>query len=78
MNKKTPNLLRSLSVILCAAVLAGSFPSDMQTVSGRCFVQCHCHINPFFQVLLLIVKSAENVRIGNLSVRLQYLQGVPL
>ena len=35
MNKKTPNLLRSLSVILCAAVLAGSFPSDMQTVSAE-------------------------------------------
>ena len=35
MNKKTPNLLRSLSVILSAAVLAGSFPSDMQTVSAE-------------------------------------------
>lgn len=35
MNKKTPNLLRSLSVILCATVLAGSFPSDMQTVSAE-------------------------------------------
>lgn len=35
MNKKPPNLLRSLSVILCATVLAGSFPSDMQTVSAE-------------------------------------------
>ena len=33
MNKKTPNLLRSLSVILCAAVLAGS------VVKGQCIGQ---------------------------------------
>ena len=35
MRKKTPRFLRSLSVILSAAVLAGSFTPAVQTVSAQ-------------------------------------------